>query len=474
MAKRQRQRRRERRREHAQQTGWRTQHSVITGAGIAATATLGIAGSAMGAVPHYYFVGSTADTTGASDCTSSTNTDCTLRDAINDANANSGQYDYVIFQPSLTGNVALTGGQIPITDSVYIYGNGPGVNTITAAASSRIFDVDPVTSGDVVEIAGFKLTGGNVAGDGGAVRNNDARLRLFDAIVSGNTAGGAGGGVYEAANDPDSGYYNSFAGVTFSNNHADTGGAIASDDYWGFVRSATFSDNHADAGFGGAVDGFGGYLYDSTVSGNSATASGGGVSAYKVNLFGTILANNTAGAEPDLDASNGNAGFDLVKDPGTTGIGAVSSVITGQDPQLGGLQNNGGDTPTLKPAASSPVVDQSYSFSYYDQRGLARIVDNPNKANATTGPYAAADIGSVELTLAEGPQAPAPPPPAPVHKKKCKKKKKKNHSASSAKKSCKKKKKKRSVDSHRGFRFEYPSQAPGWASAEHNAFRLNR
>jgi hypothetical protein len=189
-------------------------------------------------------------------------------------------------------------------------------------------------------------------------------------------------------------------------------------------------------------------------------------------LYGTILANNTAGSNPDLAATGGLASFDLVEDPGNTGIGVVPSIITGQDPQLGALGANGGDTPTLKPAASSPVVDQSYSYSYYDQRIGARIVDNPNKANVSGGN--AADIGAVELSLAEGPQAvPAPAPPAP-HRKKCKKKKKKKHKRSAqAAKKCKKKKK-RLVGSSRRFHFAMPPSHPSsWPDAG-RAFRLGR
>jgi hypothetical protein len=115
------------------------------------------------------------------------------------------------------------------------------------------------------------------------------------------------------------------------------------------------------------------------------------------------------------------------------------------------------------------VVDQSLSYGYYDQRFGPRIVDNPNKANAATGPYAGADIGSVELTLAEGPQATpaAPPPPPPVnHKKKCKKKKHKR-SATAAKK-CKKKK--RSASADHPWHYSEPSRVA--RAGEHHAFQL--
>jgi hypothetical protein len=76
-----------------------TKHSVITGVGLAAGAALGVAAPALGA-SQSFFVGTTADTNAAppGDCTSSTNTDCTLRQAITLANANAGQYDYIYFR----------------------------------------------------------------------------------------------------------------------------------------------------------------------------------------------------------------------------------------------------------------------------------------------------------------------------------------------------------------------------------------
>jgi hypothetical protein len=441
---------------------------VITGAGIAATATLGLTGVAH-ADSYVYWVGSNEDTTGAIDCLNAANTDCTLRDAINAANANSGQYDYVVFRPTVTGNVDLTAGEVPITDAVYIYGNGPDINTITAAPNSRIFNVNP-TAGDFVDIESLTLTGGNVTGDGGAIRNTDGILRLFDTVLTGNTAGGLGGAVYEPGTHS-GGVYDRFRYSTFSNNHADSGGAIYAASSWGLTRQATFTGNGADSGNGGAIAGDAGYLVDSTISGNSASGEGGGAAVNdEIRFYGTILANNTAGTagSSDLYAPLGGYGsYDLLETIGP--FTTPPSIITGQDPQLGPLQNNGGYSPTLKPAASSPVVDQSYSYYVFDQRFAPRIIDNPNKANVAGGN--GADIGAVELSLADGPQAtpvsPTPPPPV-TKKKKCKKKK---HRAVSAKKKCKKKK--RSASAPR-IRFALPSQAePSWPGkpGEH-PFRL--
>jgi hypothetical protein len=478
MAKRQRRRQRERRREHAHRTGWKTRHSVITGVGVTAGTALGLAAPALGAT-QYFYVGSLGDSSAAPpvDCIDQGNVDCTLRQAVAAANANSATADYIYFRSGLTGTITLTagsGGEIPITDATYLYGPGPDKVTVHAASNSRIFNVNPATSGDTVGIGGMTLTGGNVASDGGAIFNDDSGLRLFDTVLSGNTATGRGGAVYEVGNY-NNGDSDRIRYTTFTDNHATIGGAISADVGWGTIRQSTFSGNGATAGNGGALYGQRGNIYDSTFSGNSATGAGGGVGTDTIVLYGTILANNSAPAQPDLDTNTGDAALDLVKNPGSLTFAAGASVITGQDPQLGPLQNNGGDMPTLKPSASSPVVDQSYSGFYYDQRFGPRIVDNPNKANVTGGN--GADIGAVELSLAEGPQA-VPPPPAvtPVPpKKKCKKKKKKR-SAVSAKK-CKKKKK-RSAASSRQLRFRMPlaadSLSDSHGEAGDRAFRLDR
>ncbi len=480
MAKRQRRRRRERRKEHSRRGGWQTRRSVITGAGLAAGAALSFA-APVSADPLYLTVDNLNDPNSAGACSDAVADDCSLRQAIDVANTNSGQYDYIYFQAGLSGTVSLTtlaGGDIEITDAVFVFGPDPREISVDAAPNSRIFAVDPA-SDDTVEIAGVTLTGGDVAGNGGAIENIDAQLVVFNTILTGNTAEGAGGAISEAGQAYNNGADDRIYYSTFSNNHAESGGGIFALNSWGHIRETTFSGNGADSGYGGAIDGTSGYLVDSTVSGNNAAVSGGGVSAFgDIRLFGTILANNTAGAsQPDIYAPLGGDGsYDLIENPGV--LGANPSIITGQDPQLGGLQNNGGYTPTLKPAADSPVVDQSYSYSYYDQRVSDRRVDNPNRANAATGTYAAADIGSVELTLQEGPQAtpttpPPPPPPVAHKKKKCKKKKKKHRSAESAKKKRCKKKKKRATEVHRGIHFALPpASASRWGEAGHNPFRL--
>jgi CSLREA domain-containing protein len=122
------------------------------------------------------------------------------------------------------------------------------------------------------------------------------------------------------------------------------------------------------------------------------------------------------------------------------------------DPLLGALGNNGGPTPTMVPAATSPVIDQGTADTQNDltedQRGLTR----PVTFAGLTHPFDGSDIGAVEVQAtcagqttpggtcpAGGGSSPAATPVTPVtpSKKKCKKKGKK---AEAANKKCKKKK----------------------------------
>jgi hypothetical protein len=224
------------------------------------------------------------------------------------------------------------------------------------------------------------------------------------------------------------------------------------------------------------------YVTDSTISGNIASKSGGGISAGGgADFFNSIAGGNNARIGPDSD-SDLYAAVSLIQ----SSSGPIHTVpgypnITGQSPQLEPLSYSayGSYGGFMKPAPTSPVVDQGYTRQFhYDERGVSRPVDNPFVSN---GPGSnGADMGAVELTLDEGPQTAPPPPtptptptPTPASKsatppstlgatarshKKCKKKKKK----------CKKKKR-RSVARFVAFR----GSGPHWpGGAEQHPFRL--
>jgi CSLREA domain-containing protein len=434
MSHRVRRKREERRRKHADRRGWGIRHSVITGAGLTAGAVVGLTSPAFGAD---YTVNNTYDP-GDGSCTPG---GCTLREAVTYANAHPGP-DNIQFQSGLSGTITLgIYGELPITGPTYIYGPGPDVLTVSGNHTSRIFNVDPTTAGNVVFIYGLSMVNGTVTGNGGAIRDQDAVLKIVDSVLSGNTAtSGSGGAIYEYGGS-NSGYDTRVQFSTLNGNNATAnGGAIDARYSFGTIKSSTLTGNAATFGGGAREDRFS-KVYDSTIAGNTATTLGGGVYAYhNLYAYNSISANNTAAGFPDVHATHVYGDFNLIENPGSSPLGG-SHNITAQDPQLGPLAANGGDSMTMKPAPTSPAVDRGHKDLFaFDQRGLARPFDNSAIANASAGD--GTDIGSVELQAGEFPppaSGGAAPQQVPSQSKKCKKKHKR--SASAAKKKCKKKKK---------------------------------
>jgi hypothetical protein len=146
-------------------------------------------------------------------------------------------------------------------------------------------------------------------------------------------------------------------------------------------------------------------LLHSTVSDNSAGAEhqGGGVSLAgpaTLMLNHTIIANNQASTGPDIFSSSSvPLIYSLVESTsGFTPTGGPR--ITGQDPQLGPLADNGGPTQTHALLPGSPAIDAGdlgiSSPPAFDQRGapFARIVDG----NEDT--FNVIDMGAYEFSPA--------------------------------------------------------------------------
>jgi hypothetical protein len=192
-----------------------------------------------------------------------------LRAAVTDANTNPGA-DVVDFAGGLRGTVALTSGQLRITDDVQIA--GPGANRL-AVSGSDLSRVLRINAGAAVEIDGLTVTRGNALRWGGGIWN-DGALTLSNAVVSDNVVVGLPG-VGPTFSAFGGGIYNPGAltvlNTTFARNRAagadgnpggpgsgGLGGAIASiSDQGGPAASAvvshcTFVDNRAVGGAAGA------------------------------------------------------------------------------------------------------------------------------------------------------------------------------------------------------------------------------
>ena len=331
-----------------------------------------------------------------------------LRQAILDANATPGA-DRVLFQSTLSGQITL-GSQLPITSATQVLGPGAEKLTISGNNGSRVFDVDVETAPDTpVTISGLKLTGGRTDDGGGAIRNKYANLVVENAVISGNSAvaNTSGGGI-----QVENGSLTLRASTVTGNSARSGAGAFSIADRPTLIRieNSTISGNTADTYGGGlAFNGIGTgprlEIASSTISGNTVTTApsyggGGGVWIYGANrsLANTIVADNASPARPDIRTNTFDgpldAAFSLIENPADTAITGGPN-ITGQDPKLASLADNGGPTPTIALLPGSPAIDQGQA-SGVDQRGAPRPFDLANVALAGSNQ---ADIGAYERVL---------------------------------------------------------------------------
>ena len=251
-------------------------------------------------------------------------TDCTLRDAITDANGN-GEDDTITFQSGLTGTIGLTEGQLQHSESNALTITGPGSGVITVsgdgdgdgAGNSRIFAL----YGGPTSISGLTLTKGDAgSSDGGAIFAGESTHTTLE-------------------------------GMAISGNAADAGGGILAENAL-TVRSSTISGNTANS-LGGGISSYGKYaqlrVVDSTISNNTAEV-GGGVNVeqlYKYSPSGerfkhVVKSSITGTTIADNDASYAGGGIGVVV-LGTGDEFTIShSTISGNDTANDELSTSGG------------------------------------------------------------------------------------------------------------------------------------
>ena len=105
-----------------------------------------------------------------------------LREAITNANGAPGA-DLISFAPAARdGTIALTGGQLSITDDLTIDGPGAGRLAVSGNDASRVFQI---SSGVAVSIDDLTVTHGRAVGRGGGILNAGT-MTLSRAILSDN------------------------------------------------------------------------------------------------------------------------------------------------------------------------------------------------------------------------------------------------------------------------------------------------
>jgi len=307
-----------------------------------------------------------------------------LRQAIIDADATTDVADTINFElGSSAATITLTSAQLPtITDGAGLTIDGGSADiTISGANQYRVFEVGSDAKLTVSNLTVANGADATASSGGGGIYNGRGTLEVINSTLSGNSAANGGGAIVN------------LEGTTT-------------------VSNSTLSGNSAnDFGGGGILISQGtATVSNSTLWGNSATVSGfdGGGGIYNrgggtVTLKNTIVANSPSASGGNCHGTTiTNGGYNLDSD-NTCGFGTDNNSLSGIDPMLGDLEDNGGPTMTHALLEGSPAIDKGNSFGEStDQRGEERPSDFDTVANATDGD--GSDIGAFEV------QASAPPP----------------------------------------------------------------
>jgi uncharacterized repeat protein (TIGR01451 family)/CSLREA domain-containing protein len=207
--------------------------------------------------------------------------DCSLREAIEAANLDSGD---TVMVPA--GDYQLTIDQLTVNKPMTIVGagSGPGGTTIHAPATRRVL---AITAG-AVTITGVTITGGNVSGAqpfGGGIEKTGGSLVLRDSAVTGNTASSETAGPHGAGIDNTAGDL-TIENSVIADNHATStalstnGGGIFDDKLTGklvIAHSRVTGNTSSHGGGGGIQTGVEPKISDSEFDDNSVGGVGGGL-----------------------------------------------------------------------------------------------------------------------------------------------------------------------------------------------------
>jgi hypothetical protein len=351
---------------------------------------------------------------------------CTLREAINNANAktdtsggdcNPGTGNDTIAIFVLSGTIAVGSALPAIQNTLTISGPGSFVPINGGAAGFTIFTIK---SGATVLMENLAIENVDSMGSfsGGGIVNSGT-LTLINCAIE-FTLAAHGGAV---ANEV--GTLNVGNSLFVHNDSVFQGGAISNDSGVVSISNSTFVDDLSTSVGGAIYNGQNQLLGvgNSTFSNNFSTA--GGASLYNdsggvLNVNSSILAGAIGGGECAVaNPANpiSDIGYNLSDDfscgfGNTNGGGANGQTIgDGQDARLdsSGLQNNGGPTETIGLRATSPAIDAIPTGSGLclatDQRGFAR----PDSGESGTP---ACDVGAFESSEPSATPTPTSTPTA--------------------------------------------------------------
>jgi len=296
------------------------------------------------------------------------------------------------------GTYVLSSGALSIPAGVTVAGDGARGTIVSGGGVSGVF----TTAGAGVVVQDLTVTAGRAAA--GAGIHTNFGLVLHRAAITSNIATSNGGGIDNEGPQPLLIDHSLIASNQAPNG---TAGGVDVDgtSTTSAIVATTIAGNSASSAAGGVyVDEAPALLDGDTFFGNSLSGVGGQggnfrVHADSVTLRNTVLAGGVATAGGDCYLSGGSTlvslGYNAEDTDRTPDSDCMNDLRgpgdrTGLALQLGALQDNGGPTDTLLPAAGSPLVDagNTANCSATDQRGVPR----PQGA--------ACDIGAVERTTA--------------------------------------------------------------------------
>lgn len=344
--------------------------------------------------------------------------DCTLREAIINANnddqsgsANcaigSGD-DTITFHADLAGStIILTSGPLTLTSNIDIFGGS--VITVSANNASRIFD----TTGGSATLSGLTLRDGNAV-DGGAVRTVNGTLSIIDTTVISNAASGYGGGIFlqtSTAEINNTQFISNSAGTSgggvavmtmtlqldstdFMSNTAagsllsDGGGGLWSND--AITQTGGIYQGNSSGNNGGGLLAFGGYtLTDVNFVGNRAAREGGGT--HQFSNVGPRPSSVTGGTFQKNSANGGNGGAIMAHaDPLViSGTLILSNTATGS----GGGVFNYADTHII-----NSRLQNNNNRAVYSQQALKIIGSQFVRSTGGSGAGAFSNNGGVDIS----------------------------------------------------------------------------
>ncbi|MDF5731940.1 MAG: choice-of-anchor Q domain-containing protein [Rhizonema sp. PD38] len=301
----------------------------------------------------------------------------TLRDAINQANADSGE-DLIVFDRSLFSTpqtITLSLGELDITHNLDIIAprdpiTGSNLVSVSGNNATRVLEIETDAT---VNLSGLVITGGGLTGDNGSGISNSGTLNLDSTIVrnnnvtsnvtslySYNVVNGYGGGIYNT------GTLN-LSNSNVSNNTANAGSI----------------ERYGDVSGGGIYNTGNVFISNSTLSGNTLSggtfvgSTGGGIyNRGSLVISNSTLSNSVRGNNYDngFGGSIYNIGMLDVSNSTISGS-AIASIYT--KARGGGIYNAGTGT------IINSTVSNSMGGGIYNIRNLT--VGNTMIANNTAG-----------------------------------------------------------------------------------------